>query len=204
MNVTPAGRPSIDPVVFFKLQLIMFFEGIRSERQLIETAGLNLAHRWCLGYHLDEPLPDHSSLTRIRQRLGLPIFRRFFEQVVELCRDAGLIWGKELIFDATKVRANAARDSVVPRLKEVIDDHLDELFTNDGTNMAADLAAAEGAPPFLHPEILDSGDRDAETSQTYWDLLESCRLDPDRASASGYERTSITRVSACILGRIPV
>jgi len=39
------GRPSIDPVVFFKLQLIMFFEGIRSERRLIETANLNLAHR---------------------------------------------------------------------------------------------------------------------------------------------------------------
>jgi transposase len=44
------GRPSIDPVVFFKLQLIMFFEGIRSERKLIETASLNLAHRWYLGY----------------------------------------------------------------------------------------------------------------------------------------------------------
>ncbi|HEV2126516.1 MAG TPA: transposase, partial [Chloroflexota bacterium] len=48
------GRPSIDPVVFFKLQLIMFFEGIRSERKLIESAALNLAHRWYLGYHLDE------------------------------------------------------------------------------------------------------------------------------------------------------
>jgi len=31
------GRPSIDPIVFFKLQLVMFFEGIRSERQLIST-----------------------------------------------------------------------------------------------------------------------------------------------------------------------
>ena len=37
------GRPSIDPVVFFKLQLIMFVEGLRSERKLIETASLNLA-----------------------------------------------------------------------------------------------------------------------------------------------------------------
>src|SRR5215203_4803298 len=64
------GRPSIDPVVFFKLQLVMFFEGIRSEPKLIETASLNLAHRWYLGYGLDEALPDHSSLTRIRQRLG--------------------------------------------------------------------------------------------------------------------------------------
>jgi transposase len=62
------GRPSIDPVVFFKLQLVMFFEGIRSERKLIEAASLNLAHRWYLGYALDEDLPDHSSLTRIRQR----------------------------------------------------------------------------------------------------------------------------------------
>ncbi len=39
------GRPSIDPVVFFKLQLIMFFEGIRSERRLIGAASVNLAHR---------------------------------------------------------------------------------------------------------------------------------------------------------------
>ena len=55
------GRPSIDPVVFFKLQLIMFFEGIRSERQLMETASLNLAHRWFIGYDLDEPVPDLST-----------------------------------------------------------------------------------------------------------------------------------------------
>jgi transposase len=39
------GRPSIDPVIFFKLQLVMFFEGIRSERQLIETASLKTARR---------------------------------------------------------------------------------------------------------------------------------------------------------------
>jgi transposase len=63
-----ADRPSIDPVVFFKLQLVMFFEGLRSERQLIGTASLNLAHRWYLGYALAEALPDHSGLTRIRQR----------------------------------------------------------------------------------------------------------------------------------------
>ncbi len=85
------GRPSIDPVVFFRLQLIMFFEGIRSDRKLMETASLNLAHRWYLGYHLDEPLPDHSSLTRIRQRLGLEAFQRFFERIVELCHQAGLV-----------------------------------------------------------------------------------------------------------------
>lgn len=56
------GRPSIDPVVFFKLQLVMFFEGIRSERQLMSVAADRLSLRWYLGYDLREPLPDHSNV----------------------------------------------------------------------------------------------------------------------------------------------
>src|SRR5262249_10096430 len=131
----PGGRPSIDPVVFFKLQLIMFFEGLRSERRLIDTASLHLAHRSNLGYGLDEPLPAHASLTRIRQRLGLPIFQRFLEHVVDLCQHAGLLWGREVFFDATKVRANAALNSVVPRFylqaKNQAKEHLVELFAGD-------------------------------------------------------------------------
>src|SRR5205807_378097 len=98
----------------------MFFEGIRSERKLVEIASLNLAHRWYLGYNLDEPLPDHSSLSKIRTRLGLPIFRRFFEAIVEQCVQAGLVWGKELLFDATKVRANASMESLQPVLRLVV------------------------------------------------------------------------------------
>ena len=100
------GRPSIDPVVFFKLHLVMFFEGIRSERQLVRLAADRLSVRWYLGYNLDEALPDHSSLTRIRARYGLEVFRRFFEAIVEQCQQAGLVWGRELYFDATQVQAN--------------------------------------------------------------------------------------------------
>jgi hypothetical protein len=66
------GRPSIDPVVFFKLQLIMFFEDIRSERQLIATASLNLAHRWYLGYALDEALPAAVVLMPPPRRFSSP------------------------------------------------------------------------------------------------------------------------------------
>ncbi len=53
------GRASIDPVVFFKLQLIAFFEGIRSERQLMRAVNLNMAHRSFIGYDLNESVPDH-------------------------------------------------------------------------------------------------------------------------------------------------
>jgi len=167
------GRPSIDPVVFFKLHLIMFFEGLRSERKLVEIASLNLAHRWYLGYHLDEPLPDHSSLSKIRTRLGLPVFRRFFEAVVDQCADAGLVWGEELIFDATKVRANAAMDSLIPVLR-LVDDHLGALET----------PAAPAALPTL-----------AEENAARWDLLEECCLDPHRAPTSYYERKSDGKIS---------
>src|SRR5437764_8541571 len=77
-----AGRPSIDPVVFFKLQLVMFFEDMRSERLLMRVVSDRLSVRWYLGYDLFEPLPDHSSLTPIREHFGLSVFRSFFERIV--------------------------------------------------------------------------------------------------------------------------
>ena len=109
------GRTSVDPVVFFKLQLVMFFEDLRSERQLMRVVCDRLSVRWYLGYDLHESLPDHSSLTRIRERFGLEVFRRFFERIVEECFAAGLVWGEELFFDSTKVEANASIDSTRSR-----------------------------------------------------------------------------------------
>jgi len=138
-----AGRPSIDPVVFFKLQLVMFFEGIRSERELVRVASDRLSVRWYLGYDLHEPLPDHSSLTRIRQRYGLTVFRRFFEQIVEQCRAAGLVWGRELYFDATQVDANASVDSIAPRF--AVESHLGELFSGESAD--APSAMEQNEPP---------------------------------------------------------
>jgi hypothetical protein len=61
---------------------------------------------------VDEPLPDHASLTRIRARYGVEVFRRFFDVIVEQCQQAGLVWGKELYFDATEMQANAAFSSL--------------------------------------------------------------------------------------------
>src|SRR3712207_1989849 len=92
----------------------------------MRVAADRLSVRWFLGYDLHEPLPDHSSLTRIRERYGLEVFRSFFERIVEMCFEAGLVWGKELFFDATKVEADAAMDSLVPRW--AVEAHLGGLF----------------------------------------------------------------------------
>jgi transposase len=133
------GRPSIDPVVFFRLQLVLFFEGIRSERQLMRVLADRLAARWYIGYDLTEPLPDHSSLTKIRQRYGVVVFQRFFEAIVEQCQAAGLVWGKELYIDATKVVAAASVDSIVPRFAVAARAHVEDLFAQD-----ADAAGPPG------------------------------------------------------------
>ena len=123
------GRPSVDPVVFFRLQLVMFFEDLRSERQLMRVAADRLCVRWYLGYDLQEPLPNHSNLTRTRERFGLPVFRRFFEEIVQRCAEAGLVQGEDLYFDATKVDANASLDSIAPRF--AVEAHLGGLFKED-------------------------------------------------------------------------
>src|SRR6266576_3397044 len=147
------GRPSIDPVVFFKLQLVMFFEGIRSERQLMRHAADRLSVRWYLGYDLGEPLPDHSSLTRIRERYGVDIFRRFFDAIVEQCQQEKLVWGKELYIDSTQVNANADLDSLTPRFaveaRAAIQTHLAALFARGDAGHEQQEASGDGAdrPP---------------------------------------------------------
>src|SRR5438270_3987954 len=133
------GRPSIDPKVFFKLQLVMFFEGIRSERQLMRHAADRLSVLWYLGYDLGEPLPDHSSLTRLRERYGVEVFRRFFDAIVEQCQQEKLVWGKDVYIDGTQVNANADLDSLTPRFaveaRAAIQTHLAALFAPEDTEI---------------------------------------------------------------------
>ncbi len=104
-----------------------------------------LSVRWYLGYDLHEPLPDHSNLTRTRERFGLPVFRRFFEEIVRMCAEAGLVRGQELYFDATKVDANASLDSIAPRF--TVEAHLGGLFEDeeDTTEPEASLHTADDA-----------------------------------------------------------
>jgi transposase len=151
-----SGRPSIDPVVFFKLQLVLFFEDLRSERQLMEIAGDRLSIRWYLGYDLGEPLPDHSSLTRIRERYGLEVFKRFFEEIVELCIEAGLVWGEELYFDSTKVEANASVESLLPRF--AIEAYLEKLFEDEKTLETEEGGASESPASSVALDVLPTAE----------------------------------------------
>jgi hypothetical protein len=73
-----AGRPGIDPEVALRLMLAGFLVGIVHDRRLMREAQVNIAIRWFAGFGLADVLPDHSSLTRIRQRWGADRFRAMF------------------------------------------------------------------------------------------------------------------------------
>ena len=65
----------MDPEVFFRMQIISYLYGVASDRQLCEEIQVNLAYRWFCRLSLEEEVPDHSSLTRIRDRLGEAFFK---------------------------------------------------------------------------------------------------------------------------------
>lgn len=121
------GRPSIDPEVFFKMLIIGYLFGIRSDRRLCEEIGYNLAYRWFCGLSLEDKVPDHSSLTRIRDRLGEEVFCALFTQVLELCKAYGLVKGEEIIADSTLIDANASLNSLVAHEPEQARKEIKEL-----------------------------------------------------------------------------
>src|SRR5437773_741893 len=73
---TERGRPGIDPEAALRLMLAGLFLNIVHDRKLMREAQVNLAIRWFAGYRLTDTLPDHSSLTRIRQRWGEDRFKK--------------------------------------------------------------------------------------------------------------------------------
>ena len=109
------GRPSIPPGVYFRMLLVGYFEGIGSQRGIAWRCGDSLSLREFLGIPLTEDTPDHSSLTRVRDRLPLEVHVAVFQWVLRLASEKGLIKGKTVAVDSTTLEANAAMKSIVRR-----------------------------------------------------------------------------------------
>ncbi|MBI2605282.1 MAG: transposase, partial [Deltaproteobacteria bacterium] len=77
------GRPSVDPELFMRIVLLSHIYGISSDRLLCQEVHCNLAYRWFCHLALEDEVPDHSSLTRIRDRLGEETFKTLFEKIID-------------------------------------------------------------------------------------------------------------------------
>jgi hypothetical protein len=107
------GRPSIPPGVYFRMILIGYFEGLGSQRGIAWRCSDSRSLAEFLGVPINEPTPDHSSLTRVHQRLPLEIHEEVFVFVLKIAADKKLLKGKTVAVDSTTLEANAAMKSIV-------------------------------------------------------------------------------------------
>jgi transposase len=106
------GRESIPPGVYFRMLLVGYFEGLDSQRAIAWRCSDSLSLRGFLGVPLTEATPDHSSLTKIRQRLPLDVHERVFLHVLKIAQEKKLLRGQTVAVDATTLEANAAMKSI--------------------------------------------------------------------------------------------
>ena len=108
------GRPSVPPGVYFRMLFVGYFEGIDSQRGIAWRCADSLSLRSFLGLSWQESVPDHSSLTRIRNRLPESVHESVFAWVLKLCADKNLLTDPSVVgVDSTTVEANAAMRSIV-------------------------------------------------------------------------------------------
>lgn len=105
------GRPSIDPVVLFKIIFIKCLFGIRSIRQTIKEIEVNTAYRWFLGYDLIEPIPHFSTFGKnyARRFEGTDIFEQIFERILLEAVRCKFVDPSAVFIDATHIKASANR-----------------------------------------------------------------------------------------------
>ena len=107
------GNESVAPEVILKMMFLLFFDNIKSERELMEVIGERLDYLWFLDYGLDEKIPDHSVLSKARARWGREVFESLFVRTVAQCVEAGLVDGSKLHVDSSLVDADASKESVI-------------------------------------------------------------------------------------------
>jgi transposase len=110
-----SGRDSIPPGVYFRMILVGYFEGISSQRGIAWRCSDSRSLAEFLGVPVEEDTPDHSSLSRIHDRLPLSVHEAMFVFVLQLAAQQKLLSGKTVAVDSTMLVADAAMKSIVRR-----------------------------------------------------------------------------------------
>ena len=103
------GKPSVDPIVLFKIVALNYVEGIHSIRKTCERCKTDLAYRWFLGLNFEDKIPDHSTFSQNMSRkfMDTDVFEKILIQIVSVANDYGFIDAENTFIDSTHVKANA-------------------------------------------------------------------------------------------------
>ena len=108
------GRPSIDPVILFKMVLIQHLYGIRSLRRVADEVSLNIAYRWFLGYAINEPTPHFSTLSyNFRHRFNEETVDKIFNWILDEIANEGYLNPETVFIDGTHIKANANKNKKI-------------------------------------------------------------------------------------------
>ena len=103
------GRPSIDPVVLFRIVLIQHIYGIRSLRRTLEEISMNMAYRWFIGYPLHEQIPHFSTVSyNFKHRFNTASVEYVFRWVLKAAADEGYLDTEAIFVDGTHIKASAS------------------------------------------------------------------------------------------------
>ena len=131
------GRPSIDPVVLFKMILINYCFGYNSMRKTCREIEVNVAYRWFLGYEISEPVPNYSTWSQnyIRRYGDSNIFNEIFDRVLQEAMDCHFVKLDTVYGDGTHMKANANKrkstQEEVEVTKRAFEDELLEEINRD-------------------------------------------------------------------------
>ncbi len=102
------GRPSIDPVVLFKMVLIKHLYGIPSLRRTANEVSLNVAYRWFLEYGLTEVIPHFFTVSyNFRNRFTAETVDKIFYWILNEISEAGYLMPSAVFIDGTHIKTNA-------------------------------------------------------------------------------------------------
>lgn len=132
------GRPAVDPEMMFRILFLGYLYGL-SENRLFQELRMHLGYRWFCKLEPDEPIPDRSTLNKLRNHRWAQagVVEKFLRRVVEECIAYGLVRAKYLSVDGSQVVANASINSFEPiEVEQPVEEYLSEL----------DLAGSENSP----------------------------------------------------------
>ncbi len=110
------GRPSIDPELAVRMMILGVLYDL-SDRQLCDEIGMHAGFRWFCRLNFHDPVPDHSTLSRLRNERWAEsdIFTRLFEEVLRSCVEVGMVSGRHASVDGTQIEAQASIGSLQAR-----------------------------------------------------------------------------------------
>ena len=102
------GRPSIDPVVLFKMVLIQHLFGIPSLRQTHRECEVNVAYRWFLGYGLLDKIPHFATVSyAFCRRFPEELATEIFEHILNKALNHHMVDSSVVFIDGTHIKASA-------------------------------------------------------------------------------------------------